>query len=55
MEVRGVLWIIDEIHCEWIGHDNTLMTILRRFGNDPTVRLPRREMAAQIKRYEKKE
>jgi hypothetical protein len=55
MEVRGVLWIIDEIHANGLATTTALMTILRRFGNDPTVRLPRRELAAQIKRYEKEE
>lgn len=53
MEVHGVLWIIDEIHANGLAATTTLLAILRGLGDDPTVRLPKRELIAQIKRYEK--
>lgn len=51
MEVHGVLWVIDEIHRHQIEKAKTLLAALRTFSADPTVRLPRREMAASIKRF----
>lgn len=51
MEVHGVLWVIDEIHVKGLASTKDLLTILRGFADDPTVRLPRRELAAQIRRY----
>jgi predicted nucleic acid-binding protein len=51
MEVRGVLWVIDEIHRNQIERAKILLTALRAFSTDPTVRLPRREVAASIKRF----
>jgi len=51
MEVHGVLWVIDEIHRHQIEKAKTLLAALRAFSADPTVRLPRREMAASIKRF----
>jgi hypothetical protein len=53
MEVHGVLWVIDEIHANGLAATTALLAILRGFGDDPTVRLPKRELAAHIKRYEK--
>jgi len=51
MKVHGVLWVIDEIHRNRIERANTLLLALRAFSADPTVRLPRRDVAASIKRF----
>jgi hypothetical protein len=51
MEVHGVLWVIDEIHRHRIEKARTLLEALRAISADPTVRLPRREVAAAIKRF----
>jgi hypothetical protein len=51
MEVHGVLWVIDEIHRNRLTTASTLLAALRVFSTDQTVRLPRREVAAFIKRY----
>jgi predicted nucleic acid-binding protein len=51
MEVHGVLWIIDELHRHQIEKAKILLAALRAFSADPTVRLPRREVAASIKRF----
>lgn len=51
IEVHGVLWVVDEIHrCE-IEEARLLLTALKILSSDPTVRLPRREVAASIKRF----
>ena len=52
MEVHGVLWILDEIHRCKITTAANLRAALQLFATDTTVRLPRRELAAYIKRYE---
>lgn len=52
MEVHGVLWVIDEIHTNGLATSRDLLAVLRRFASDQTVRLPGRELAAYIKRYE---
>jgi hypothetical protein len=51
MKVHGVLWVIDEIHRHRIEKAKTLLAALRSFSTDCTVRLPRREVAASIKRF----
>jgi predicted nucleic acid-binding protein len=51
MEVHGVLWVIDEIHRNRILKAKALLAALRAFSSDPTVRLPRRDVTAFIKRY----
>lgn len=51
MEVHGVLWVIDELHRHQIEKAKILLAALRAFSADPTVRLPRREVAASIKRF----
>jgi predicted nucleic acid-binding protein len=51
MEVRGVLWVIDEFQRNGIVKAKALLVALRAFSSDPTVRLPRREVSAFIKRY----
>ena len=55
MEVHGVLWVIDEIHANGLAAREVLLAVLREFSNDQTVRLPKRELSAYIKRYEKEE
>ena len=52
MEVHGVLWVLDELHANHLTHTATILRVLRAFLGDVTVRLPRREVAAYIKRYE---
>ena len=51
MEVHGVLWVIDEIHRNQIETAKTLLAALKTFSTDPTVRLPKREVSASIKRF----
>lgn len=52
IEVHGVLWIIDELHRQKIEAPATLADALRRFAQDQTVRLPRRELLNAIRRFE---
>jgi len=52
IEVHGVLWVIDEIHETSLADVRLLHAALRLFESDATVRLPVRELAAYIKRYE---
>ena len=51
MEVHGVLWVIDELHRHAMNTAENLLTALQLLADDPTVRLPHRELAAYIKRY----
>ncbi len=51
MEVHGMLWVIDELHRHVICTAETLLHALQLLADDPTVRLPQRELAAYIKRY----
>ena len=52
IEVHGVLWAIDEIHRCRLASSSTLRSVLKAFSTDPTIRLPRRELLASIKRFE---
>ena len=52
MEVRGVLWVIDELHRHEILPVAALLDALALFAADATVRLPAREVAAYIRRYQ---
>lgn len=52
IEVHGVLWIFDEIHRHTLETAATLVAALRLFEQDASVRLPRRELLAAIRRYE---
>jgi predicted nucleic acid-binding protein len=52
IEVHGILWIVDEIHRHALETPATLAAALRFFDQDPTVRLPRRELLAFVRRYE---
>ncbi|MYB53904.1 MAG: hypothetical protein F4X77_17155 [Acidobacteriia bacterium] len=55
LEVHGTLWVIDQIHNVGLAPTNVLLAVLRDFTHDPSVRLPRRELAARIRRYKKAE
>ena len=50
--VHGFLWVVDEIHQNRLSPAKILCAALRLLAGDPAVRLPRRELAAYIKRYE---
>lgn len=52
IEVRGVLWVIDELHRHHLEPVETLLGALTLFAADDTVRLPAREIAASIRRYQ---
>ena len=52
IEVHGVLWAIDEIYEAKTATAAELYTALVLFEHDPTVRLPRRDLRAFIKRYQ---
>lgn len=52
MEVHGFLWVVDEIHRHQFSITDVLCRALHSLAEDPTVRLPKRELAAFIKRYE---
>ena len=43
--------VIDELHRHALSTAENLRTALRLLADDPTVRLPHRELAAYIKRY----
>jgi predicted nucleic acid-binding protein len=55
IEVHGVLWVIDEIHGNGLASVEDLLAVLRGFQDDTTVRLPRRELTAAVKRYTREE
>ena len=55
LEVHGTLWVIDQIHNLGLAPTRVLLAVLRDFTHDPSVRLPRREVAARIRRYKKAE
>jgi predicted nucleic acid-binding protein len=52
IEVHGALWIVDEIHRHRLSTPTALVAALQLFEQDPTVRLPRRDLLAAIRRYE---
>jgi hypothetical protein len=52
IEVHGFLWVVDQIHHNRLSTAKILCAALRLLGSDPAVRLPRRELAAYLKRYE---
>ena len=51
IEVHGVLWVIDELHRNGVVKAKALLTALKAFSSDPTVRLPKREVSASIRRF----
>lgn len=52
IEVRGVLWVIDELHRHAVVPVPALLAALAFFDSDATVRLPARDLAAAIRRFE---
>lgn len=52
IEVRGVLWVIDELHRHGIASVDRLLDALALFDADGTVRLPAREISTYIRRYQ---
>jgi predicted nucleic acid-binding protein len=52
IEVHGVLWVLDQLHANRLAPVGKVLAALRTFLEDPTVRLPRRELAAYLRRYE---
>lgn len=55
IEVHGLLWVVDEIHENGLASMDDLLAVLRGFQEDPSVRLPRRELAAHVRRYTRTE
>jgi hypothetical protein len=51
IEVHGVLWVIDELHAHKICSTGALHAALQVLAGDPTVRLPRDELTAYLRRY----
>lgn len=52
IEVHGFLWVVDELHQKQLSTAAILCAALGLLASDPAVRLPRRELAAYVKRYE---
>ncbi len=52
IQVHGFLWLIDEIHRNRLSTAQILCTALQLLANDPAVRLPQRELAAYVKRFD---
>ncbi len=52
IEVHGVLWVVDEIHANGLTAAASLHAALLLLSADSTIRLPRRELTAAIKRYD---
>jgi len=55
MEVHGILWIVDQLHDHRISTASALYAALRLLAEDRAVRLPRKELAASLKRYGRSE
>lgn len=51
IEVHGVLWVCDQIVEQGLSTAERLHAALSKLAADPTVRLPKRELAAYIRRY----
>jgi predicted nucleic acid-binding protein len=52
IEVHGALWILDQLHANHLTPTDAVLAVLRAFMDDTTVRLPRRELGAYVRRYE---
>jgi len=53
IQVHGILWVVDELHRCALATASELLSVLAGFSADITVHLPRKDLAAYIKRYEK--
>jgi predicted nucleic acid-binding protein len=52
MEVHGVLWVLDQLHHHSLSQADEIAVVLRAFMQDASVRLPRKDVAAYIRKYE---
>ena len=52
IEVRGLLWIVEELHDKRVCPAAAVAAALHVLEQDASVRLPRRELLALITRYE---
>ena len=52
IEVHGVLWVVDEIHRGRLTTVKALHAALTVLADDPTVRLPKRDLTAALERFE---
>lgn len=52
IEVHGVLWVLDQFHQRGLAPASALVNILRAFIDDTSIRLPRKELAAYLRKYE---
>jgi predicted nucleic acid-binding protein len=52
IEVHGVLWVVDRLHEHAVVSARRLVAALQTLADDNTVRLPRREMLAAVRRLE---
>lgn len=52
IEVHGVLWLIDELFRHKLISAATARDALKSFADDLSMRLPKRELTAYLKRYE---
>lgn len=53
LEVHGLLWVVDQIHGNGLRTAEALVVALRILERDPAVRLPRGELSACLRRYER--
>ena len=53
--MHGMLWLLEDIYRHGLVPGEHLAAVLRGFDEDPTVRLPSRELAALLRRIEKAE
>jgi predicted nucleic acid-binding protein len=52
IEVHGVLWVLDQFHQRDLTSASAIVAILRAFAQDASVRLPHRDLAFYIRKYE---
>ena len=51
IEVRGLLWVVDQLYSNGLGSAKILREALRVLARDSSVGLPRKELAASVKRF----
>jgi hypothetical protein len=52
IEVHGVLWVCDQLFDGKLSTAEQLLAALSQLAADPAVRLPKRELAGYIRRYQ---
>jgi len=52
IEVHGILWVLDQLHHHKLTPATGIVAVLRAFAEDSSVRLPRKDLAAYIRKYE---